>query len=183
MAYFEDLSDYTYHNSFFYRPNTRNVGWLGLGHDFPKLTPSEETLDLVWEHCKISIAQMRGIHHCEFCAGPPPQIYAVRNGLKLSLGSSEIRVLSKDGYIYAAPSLICHYIRSHHYKPPDEFLHALVEGVRPQNPKYFALLDELGLEWQKKSHVKVQPKAFKFEKIDGEERRVELDLPTHVDED
>lgn len=37
MAYFEDLSVYSYHNSFFYRPDTRNVGWLAKGQDFPKL--------------------------------------------------------------------------------------------------------------------------------------------------
>ncbi len=183
MAYFEDLSVYSYHNSFFYRPDTPNVGWLAKGHDFPKLTPSEEILDLVWEHCKISIAQMRGIHPCEFCEGPAPHVYAVRKGLNRSLGSSEIRVLSKDGRIYAAPSLVYHYIRTHHCKPPDEFLRALMEDPKPPNAKYVEHLNELGLEWREIPNMTVQPKAFKFERIDGEGKRVELQLLIHLDED
>ena len=51
MAYFEDLSVCTYDNSF-YRPDTRNVGWLAKGHDFPKTDSGRGNsglgLDLVW---------------------------------------------------------------------------------------------------------------------------------------
>ena len=66
MAYFEDLSDYTYHSSFS-RPCTEAVGWLALGHEFPTAAPSEDLLDLLWLYCSISVAKTRGGHDCEFC--------------------------------------------------------------------------------------------------------------------
>jgi hypothetical protein len=53
------------------------------------------------------------------------------------------------GHIYAAPTLIYHYVEAHHYKPPDEFLQALREGPRPPSQEYFAELAKLGVEWRK----------------------------------
>ena len=44
MAYFDDLSDYTYWDLRFYRPGTRNVGWLDSAHEFPKAAPTEKVL-------------------------------------------------------------------------------------------------------------------------------------------
>ena len=74
-----------------------------------------------------------------------------RNGEKLLLGTSEIRVLSEDGTIYAAPTLIYHYICDHHYKAPDVFVRALKQGPRPGSDQYFRRLEELGLEWNRTS--------------------------------
>jgi hypothetical protein len=54
-----------------------------------------------------------------------------RNGEKLLLGSSEIRVFSRNGDIYAAPTLIYHYVNPHHYAPPGAFIQALNEGPVP----------------------------------------------------
>jgi hypothetical protein len=171
MTYFRDLSNYSYHSSGLCRPQaktilwlglghdvpnatpyrpggTRNVGWLGFGHDFPKAIPTEEMLDLIWEHCKISVARMRGLHDCEFC--PSSDCHeADKDGEKLLLGSSEIRVFSKKGSIYAAPNLIYHYISEHCYEPPGEFLRALREGPSPPSKDYFERLERFGLEWNK----------------------------------
>ena len=150
MTYYEDLSDYTYHGSAFYRPATKNIGWLGLGHEFPKLAPTEELLDSIWTYCKISVAQMRGTHECEFCPRGDWH-HGERNGERLLLGSSEIRVFGKGESIYAAPTLIYHYAFLHHYKPPDEFLLALREGPRPPSHEYFERLKQLSLDWNRTS--------------------------------
>jgi len=150
MTYFKDLSEYSYHGSVFYRPGTKNIGWLGSGHEFDVMEPSEEILSLVWDYCMISVAQMRGIHECEFCPSGDWEI-GEKNGQKLILGAAEIRVFSKSGVIYAAPTLIYHYISTHHYKPPDEFLQALRESPRPPSDLYFEKLDEFGLEWNETS--------------------------------
>jgi hypothetical protein len=150
MTYLKDLSDYTYHHSVFYRPGTKNVGWLGLGHDFKKEKPTEEILDTLWSFCKISVAQMRGMHECEFCS-TGDSYKAERNGEKLLLGDSEIRVFWRKGDIYAAPTLIYHYVSVHHYGPPGEFIRALAEGPAPSSQEYFDRLAELGLEWKKTS--------------------------------
>jgi hypothetical protein len=175
MTYFPDLTFYSYssHNP----SGTQNVGWLARGHDFDRMTPSEETLDLLWSFCSVSIMQSRGIHECDLCA-VPHTVHAVRNGVRLLLGSSEIRVFSREGRssplqqrlremesggllflrgsafpfsLYAAPTLIYHYVRTHHYKPPDEFLRALKDGPRPPGEEYFERLRNLRLEWNRTS--------------------------------
>ena len=56
-------------------------------------------------------------------------------------------MFSRDGRIYAAPTLIYHYVAVRHYKPPDEFLQALREGPRPCSQQYFDALAKLNLEW------------------------------------
>jgi hypothetical protein len=149
MAYFDDLSRYAYHGAAFYRPDTKNIGWLDPRHEFPKATPTGEVLDLIWEYCKISVAQMRGEHECEFCTSEIRRDInlARRNGQKLLLGSSEIRVFGKGETIYAAPTLIYHYVSIHHYKPPNEFVMGLRDGPRPPSREYFRRLQEKGLDW------------------------------------
>ena len=149
MAYFEDLSDYVYAPGFV-RPGTKAIGWLACGHVFPMMTPTEEILDLLWLYCSISVEQTRGIHDCEFCPVGNAR-YFERNGQRLLLGTSEIRVFSLDGRIYAAPTLTYHYAAVHHYQPPDEFLQALRDGPRPPSRAYFDALANLHLEWSKTS--------------------------------
>src|SRR5689334_4116372 len=149
MAYFIDLSFYQY-SVFGNPPATKNIGWLQRGHEFERMEPSDETLDLLWSFCAISVMQTRGLHQCDLCV-TPQTVQATRNGVTLLLGSSEIRVFSNEGSIsllrqrlrdsessallffrgstvpysiYAAPTLIYHYVHIHHYKPPDEFLRA-----------------------------------------------------------
>jgi hypothetical protein len=43
---------------------------------------------------------------------------------EIRLGNGEIRVPGANGLVYAAPTLICHYIDEHEYGPPEDFLHA-----------------------------------------------------------
>jgi len=183
MAYFEDLSEYGYHGA---PPINRfskeiAVGWLDQEHDFYKAPPAEELLDLIWTYCKVSIAQTRGLHECELCI-PPKIVHATRHGESLELGSSEIRVFSDGGPIYAAPTLIYHYVRTHHYKPPDEFLRALRETTGPPAQEYFEQLKKFELDWQETLTPPLNPKMYRTEKISGEVRRVEVPYPVCLDE-
>jgi hypothetical protein len=169
VTYFADLSGYAYWAPEFRRPGTRNVGWLGAGHEFPRGTPREELLDLIWDYCRISVAQTRGIHKCEFC----PSGYwhhAERKGERLTLGSSEIRVFGTED-VYAAPTLIYHYVLTHHYLPPAEFTQALSEGPRPPSQEYFDRLRVLDLEWNKTGIPDADSRRFCL----GEHGRVYLD--------
>ena len=161
MTCYGDLSEYSYHRAKFYRPGTKNIGWLGLGSDFECAKPTDETLDRIWAHCRISIAHMPGIHRCEFCE--PVSYYAERNGEYLLLGASEIRVFSPEGQIYAAPTLIYHYINTHHYAPPDEFIRALHEGPAAGSGEYFDRLKQLNLEWSKTSAPAKKTAWFRFD--------------------
>jgi len=181
MAYFEDLSDYCYHRDG-YLPGTRNVGWLDSKHDFPRQVPTQEFWSRLWEHAKISVVQMRGLHFCELCEPRPRLVYAIKDGVRLQLGSSEIRVLSKRNKIYAAPTLIYHYVRTHDYRPPDEFIDALTTGLTPPNAKYFESLTKFGLDWRQTSSGDFPPRGFRSGRVDGRIQVVEIEVPTYVDE-
>lgn len=172
MAYFPDLSAYSYFKGRL--PIAKNVGWLERGHDFETMAPAKETLDQLWSFLSVSAMQTRGIHRCDLCR-PQQMVHAVRNGVRRSLGSAEVRVFSREPdksllvrrlgelesggllfvsgsavpfSIFAAPTLIYHYVETHHYKPPDEFLRAMQEGPRPPAPAYFECLKKTNLYWK-----------------------------------
>ena len=161
MTFFRDLTQYEY--SAEASPGTQNVGWLAFGHEFEKATPEEKLLDLVWDHCAVSVAQTRGLHECEFCPADTSND-AERNGRRLLLGSAEIRVVSRSGQTYAAPNLIYHYILVHEYAPPDGFREALEHGLRPTSPEYFHRLSQLGLPWSTTPLAEKKGSRFRFVK-------------------
>jgi len=169
VAYFADLTFYTYFGGL--ETTAKNVGWLQRGHAFPTATPSGETLDLLWRFCSSPVMMMRGVHCCDLCDAPQAS-HAERDGEKLLLGHAEIRVFSAESNIaglrkaleetqsggliflqrspaafsiYAAPTLIYHYVEAHHYKPPEEFLRALREGPRPPGSEFLELLRKLNI--------------------------------------
>lgn len=150
MTYYADLSEYVYLRGDEHRPGTVNVGWLDGAHPIDVAPPTEELLDALWAYCRVSVAQTRGLHLCELCPpGTPPNIDE-RNGERLLLGSSEIRVFD-DGAIYAAPTLIYHYVAAHQYRPSPAFVAALLRGPAPPDPAYFQKLEALALQWNRTS--------------------------------
>jgi hypothetical protein len=147
MSYFEDLSEYSY-ASFSAYPGTKNVGWLAAGRSFRTETPDDRVLANLWQHCKVSLVQSRGIHPCEFCPPGTKSYYAKRGDEQLLLGTSELRIFGNDGDVFAAPTLIYHYMDEHHYRPPDEFIKAVLDGPTPPDGEYFKRLQEIGVEWR-----------------------------------
>lgn len=148
MTYFPDHSDYTY--SAFRTPNTKNVGWLDSQYEFDKGSISVEATEALWAFCKVSVAQSRGIHPCPFCPDRDTSRYPVaeRNGERLLLGTSEIRVFGIEPLVYAAPSLIYHYVVEHSYLPPAPFIEALQGDATPPSVRYFDRLSRIGLAWR-----------------------------------
>jgi hypothetical protein len=136
MAYFQDLSPYSYHQSGV-RPGTQNIGWLEAKHRFPKGTVPVLFLRKLWKLCKVPIVQTRGFHVCEFCNMPTNEVPKLEfENEILNLGSAEIRAFHPDGQIYAAPNLIFHYVRSHSYQPPSVFIQAVMTGPDPETKDY-----------------------------------------------
>jgi hypothetical protein len=158
MAHYPDLSDYAYLASAVRHPATKNVGWVVRDQPFATAAPSEALLDALWRYCKISVAQTRGVHECELCNTGGYR--AERHGETLLLGTSEIRVFATTGEIYAAPTLIYHYVAAHHYAPPEPFVRALHDAAAPPDPAYFARLDELGLAWNTTSPAGAPPRKL-----------------------
>lgn len=145
MTQFTDLSPYNYLRS---SPAEKNVGWIGPTSQFEAMNADESFLDRLWCYCKISVAPTRGIHDCELCDSRRTRI-AERHGETLLLGSAEIRVFSSAGDVYAAPNLIYHYVQAHGYRPPDEFIQAVQNGLLPDSSAYLERLSELGWPWER----------------------------------
>jgi hypothetical protein len=114
MAYFADLTPYTYFHPEEEQPNTVNIGWLDRSQRFPTGPTGEEFRTKLGLLCQLRVKQTRGFHPCYFCKG--------RNRPH---SSSEMRVAG-EGRVYAAPSLVQHYVTAHDYKPPDEFIAAVL---------------------------------------------------------
>lgn len=151
MAYYPDLTPYHYISP---KPlkDVLTVGWLAAGHEF-RTGPTPAGLranleDLMWTHFA---SPMLGIHACELCHGsdprePPDIIKVERDGNVAYLGGGEIWVPSVDRtLIYAAPTLILHYIDAHAYLPPDEFIAAV--RAEPVNSDWKAMHEQRKRFW------------------------------------
>ena len=126
--YFADLTPYEYSKP--NEPNTFNIGWLDAEHDFSKGEVSAVAIQRLKSLAKNPVNQTRGFHFCQFCKiNLNDRIKWMEEMIKIgAVSSAEIRVHRKDGRIYAAPVLICHYTEAHNYKPPQEFVEALMES-------------------------------------------------------
>jgi hypothetical protein len=114
MTFFPDLTPYTYLDPEEDPPGTLNIGWLDPEHPFPTGPTSEEFRAKLGWLCERRVKQTRGFLPCEFCKG--------RNRPH---SSAEMRV-ALAGKVYAAPSLVHHYVVAHDYRPPDEFIAAVL---------------------------------------------------------
>jgi|SRR5215472_7843061 len=124
MAYFADLTPYSYIRRLA-EPNVVNVGWLDSQHIFPKGQAPAAVLAKVFALCREPVNLARGMHRCQFCPEPTFGYIAERDGIKIGLGSGEIRVKGLLGIEYASPTMIYHYMNDHSYLPPQEFLEAI----------------------------------------------------------
>ncbi len=114
--YFEDLSPYEYlmvkqvHNIL-------NVGWLDIYMPFPKGEVPREVVEKLLTiisregNFEARVRQLRGSHPCHLCG-----LWKFSN---LYVGSCELWIpsIEKD-MLFAAPSMIIHYIENHNYCPP-----------------------------------------------------------------
>ncbi|HLU11797.1 MAG TPA: VOC family protein [Oceanobacillus sp.] len=129
MTYFADLSPYK-SKAFPMLPQfdeVLTVGWLQEGHEYPKGEVGDETiakLNALLESPKTHILRGKGFHECDLCT-IEQRVYPSYKEREIALGSAELWVPAPNGVIYAAPTLIIHYIEDHGYRPPDEFIEAV----------------------------------------------------------
>lgn len=113
-----------------------SVGWLAAKQPYTQGDVSVAFTDHLWVLCRNSVLHMLGYHKCPFCSNSAFGVLEQNGSEELRLGSAEIRVLGKNKIIYAAPDLIYHYVVEHHYRPPNEFVQAVLEGPLPESPEY-----------------------------------------------
>lgn len=129
MAFFPDLSPYSYGRSEPH-PNILNTGWLSDEHHFIRGSVSYPFLMALTRMAETPTNLYRGLHTCEFCQ-PPADIIAADERYydvwaSARSGNGEIRVSGPGGIIYVAPTLIVHYITEHQYRPPQQFIDAVI---------------------------------------------------------
>lgn len=146
MTYYADLTPYGYIREGT-GPCVYNVGWLDGAHPYPQGSLPPEFVAHLWAFCRRPLYGTRGIHICELCATHAEEMFMVeRDGEQLLLGTAEIRVLGPAGRVYAAPDLIYHYVTVHDYRPPAEFVDAVLTGPWPGSPEYDAAIQQHGWE-------------------------------------
>lgn len=105
-----------------------NVGWLGKVIPFSTGSlPVDfwEELVKVVPHFKTNVT--RGFYQCRFCGARQVRVEAP---VPLILGHMEFHIPGADGIVYAAPSMVVHYISDHKYRPPDGFVEAVQAAAR-----------------------------------------------------
>lgn len=120
--YYQDLSKYTYtpiNNG----NNILNVGWLSSDYPFQKGDVPDNFCSRLLSIIKNkSVNRTRGFHQCELSNADNGPIYV--DGFLL--GSAEIHVVGQKNCVYASPNLIYHYVKSHKYLPPREYIDAVL---------------------------------------------------------
>jgi hypothetical protein len=139
MTFFADLTPYTNHSPEKEQAGTVNIGWLDRWHPFPIGETSDEFRAKVQVISLWRVNQTRGFYPCTFC-----------KGRDRPAGSAEIRVVGKRR-VYAAPILVHHYVAAHWYRPPEEFIAAVLawDASKAPDPERAAL--ELALALQPKN--------------------------------
>jgi hypothetical protein len=130
VTYFEDLSGYTYCEPDRY--SRLNVGWLDAPHTYavgavPEWVPA--ALLEITAGRRVNV--MRGFHVCTLC---PPTVdrsmLRVTHGHQpIWLGHAEIRVPAQPGRMFAAPTLIWHYVTAHQL-PASASIHRCAGEIR-----------------------------------------------------
>jgi hypothetical protein len=114
-----------------------NVGWLNKEYVFSQGGVPDAFIQRLWLFCREPMCESKGFHECEFCVEPSEfGIAALYADEELRLGSAEIRATDRNGMMYVAPNLIFHYVVQHHYRPPGEFIQAVLEGPLPDTLEY-----------------------------------------------
>ncbi|WP_422929099.1 hypothetical protein [Singulisphaera sp. PoT] len=127
MAYFADLTPYTYNYG---TEIMLNVGWLGPGHPLPRGPVSMAFAHELEILAQSPVNRTRGQHICPFCKPPldviemDPKYRDVWEMFRAC--NTEIHVRGESGVIYCAPTLIVHYVTEHQYQPPAEYIAAVI---------------------------------------------------------
>lgn len=114
-SYYDDLTPHTYSDTGGYK-NVVNIGWLDEGKSFEQGDVpagfAGRLLDLQ------SVHNHRGFHGCPFCG---------------KSRGNKVLAIKGNGVTYFCPDMIHHYVTEHNYKPPQDFIDAVM--AKPEKKK------------------------------------------------
>jgi hypothetical protein len=129
MPYHPDLTPMTSTTGVRYRL----VGWLGPRPDFPTGPVPAALLPTLWRYVPYKCEMYMGVHACDFCGEHGHR----EDGM--AVGNAQIWIFHASR-AYFVPDMIIHYISKHHYRPPDEFIDAVLHGAQARTHAYHHLL-------------------------------------------
>ncbi|MGZ5544554.1 MAG: DUF7919 family protein [Limisphaerales bacterium] len=114
----------------------RAIGWLSAVNPIPKGQVPSEFVDALRRHltCPWQPVVAGGAHNCEIC-----QLNQAQGRANVWIPTSEV--------VYVAPELILHYLVEHEYKPPDEFISAVIDCPEQWSNAYFSLMRKFPAWW------------------------------------
>lgn len=133
MDFYKDL---TYYNRFHFE-NAQNVGFGRIGAEKTQVRLPYGFMPRLLKYLKYPLNTARG--------GLPRRITI--DGETYTLGFSEIRVLDKNGRVFAAPNDIVGYIQDSVYDPPAVFVEAVMTGIDPDSDVYRAYLERYSAQY------------------------------------
>ena len=131
MTYFRDMAErcqFSLHGGLI-----RAIGWLSKYVRYDKTPMVSALRNLVMDQLEggLYCEFYRGQHVCEFCyqeKHPGQQIGLGEEAFVSGFPSGNgVIIVPSEDYLFVAPSLIGHYIEVHGYKPPEEFIRALID--------------------------------------------------------
>ncbi|MBX2802183.1 MAG: hypothetical protein KTR31_31165 [Myxococcales bacterium] len=137
MTWFEDLSPCDYHRHPALAPLA--VGWLEADHPFETGDVDARTVQQLFELLRDpwQPSLFLGWHDCSMCGGEGPS-HVELAGEQVAIGTRNLFVPDlQHACVYIAPSMILHYVRDHHYAPPERFL-AAVRACPPMGSTAYA---------------------------------------------
>lgn len=118
----------------------RAVGWLSRDHVFATGGVPPEFLEVLREHLRDPWQPVfsMGVHRCEFC--PPSK------DRRFTGGSRNVWIPA-ESVVYVAPELVLHYIEAHAYRPPDEFITAVLDCPQQGSAAYRQRMRQFPASW------------------------------------
>lgn len=139
MAYYPDLDRCDYFDIGNDELDVLAVGWLAAGRPFsqgpvlPRLVVRlYDLIETIWDPVRF-----RGRHDCGLCVARPMTMRD-GHGREVGVGWTNLFVPALDGgQLFAAPSLVLHYVVDHGYCPPESFQTAVMACARTDDIEYF----------------------------------------------
>jgi hypothetical protein len=105
----------------------RAIGWLERDQPYEIAPTGKEELACLREQLnnRFVIVDFMGGHTCTLCTSRAPY------------NSGEM-IIPSDSVCYVAPIMIAHYVEVHRYRPPAEFLAALLTCPPQNSAEYMA---------------------------------------------
>jgi hypothetical protein len=151
MSWYADLDTRTMVAS---GDHVRAIGWLDSDQPFAQGEVPPEFLGRLDEFVRqaglsasaLSFPAFCGVHECELCDRPAdPRAFGPCGAGNFGVPQGEV--------LYVAPELVGHYVRVHSYRPPAEFVAAVMASPLPDTHEYQTLAESFGrlhrAEWDR----------------------------------